>query len=212
MVLWSAWLPDVLPHVAGCPNVIVEHELKRSAQQFFQASRAWQVTLDPVAVTADMEEVTISTGDSSIDLVRVEKAWYDGVPLDVASADSLDGEFGDDWQSHTGTPNSIVQIEPSIVRLYPVPTADAVTGLKCRVSVKSSETATGVPDNMAVRFKDGIIAGAKARLMLYPNAAWSNPEMAVVYAGAFDSMTSNARLDAARSYGRGRIAARPRWC
>lgn len=215
VMAWSVFIPDVLPHVAGCPVALAKHEIKRAAQAFFQGSRAWQVTLPtPFAVAADQSEVTIATGSVEYDLVRVEKAWFDGRPLDVVTADVLDQSFGDDWQSHTGTPSLVVQNTPSVVRLYPVPTDAAATGIKCRVSVKPAETATGIPDDMYVRFKDAIITGAKSRLMLYPEktSPFADPKMGMALSSAFDVMVSNARLAAARAYGRGRIPSTPSWC
>lgn len=212
MALWSAWFPDVQPHVAECPIVIMEHELRRAAQAFFEGSRVWKVTLDPVPVVAGQKTVTIAPTDPEQDLVRIETAWYDGKPLPVYSADEMDASFDEDWQEHTGDPMAVTQMIPGVARLYPVPVSDAATGLKCRVSVRPSDTATGIPDELRVKYKEAIAAGAKARLMLYPNKPWSNVDLGVAMAAAFDAAIGKSNIDAARSLGRARIASRPKWC
>lgn len=212
MKLWSAWLPDLLPHVPGCPTVVAEHELRRAAQAFFQQTRAWQVILPAVAVAANQAEVDVTPTDTTLDLVRVQAAAYDGKPLGKQTAEDLDAEFSDDWTAHTGTPGDYIQLTPNVLRLYPVPTVAATTGVKVRAAVAPSHTSTGLPDDLADRFWDEMHAGAKARLMLYPGKPWTNTELAAVYGQAFTNMVATATAAAARAYGQARIPARVKWC
>lgn len=209
---WSYWHPDLRPHIPGCPSAVATHELRRAAQAFFKSSRAWQVTLPLVAVTANQSAVTIAFADPLVELVRVEQAWYDGQPMSMTTADDLDAANGSDWNLHTGTPYKLFQLTPGVLRLYPIPTAASTTGLKLRVSQRPSDTATGLDDEMAVKYRDDIHVGAKARLMLYPNKPWSNPSMAGVYASAFDAMVGMANFDAATSFNGARKRATPKWC
>jgi len=213
VALWSYWFPDLLTHVPGCPIPLAVFELRRAAQAFFKSARAWQVTQPLVPITAAQTSVTVALDSAEQELVRVEKAWLDGNSLAVQTLEGLDDSaLSDDWTLHTGTPTALVQLTPGVLTLYPVPTANALTGLKLRVSVRPSDASTGVPDEMAVKFRDEIHAGAKARLMMYPGRPWSNPEMALLNAGTFEAGVGAANLAAARSFGRGRIAGRPRWC
>ncbi|HEV6963891.1 MAG TPA: hypothetical protein VK305_00655, partial [Roseateles sp.] len=110
---WSTWLPDVRPHVAGCPDLLAEHELRRAAQEFFRRSRAWRVRRPGViAVSAGTSVLTLSTGDTTQDLVRVEALRYDGRALDPVTPELLDMKYGDAWEEHTGTPNKFLQETP----------------------------------------------------------------------------------------------------
>ncbi len=211
MKLWSSWLPDLLPHVPGCLNVVAEHELRRAAQVFFQKTRAWQINPVATPVSAGNPDVTVITGDDSVKLVRVESARLDGRPLTKETADNLDVSFTDDWHNHTGAPDSYVEFTPGVIRLYPIPLANSVTGLRMRLSVTPSETSLGLPDDIAARFQDEIHVGAKARLMVYPDAQWSNTTLAVGYAQAFSDMMDTTVAAVARSYGAARIPSRPKW-
>lgn len=210
MKAWSYWYPDVIPHVPDCPAPVVDNELLRAAQAFFTSTRAWQVILNPIAVTAGLSVITVPM-DATLSLVRVEAAWYDGQKVSLTTAAELDDQFNDDWRLHTGTPDRYLQLEAGVVMLYPVPVANATTGLKLRVAVQPSDTATGVPDEMAAKFWAQIEVGAKGRLMLYPNKPWTNVDLAAAFIQQFNGMVDTTRVSAARSYAGGRIPSRPHW-
>ena len=209
-VAWSTWLPDLMPHLPGCPNAVARHELLHAAQILLQRSRAWTVTLPDQPVVAAQETVDVDL--TGAELVRIERAWYDGVVVPPRLVNEIEEAFGSDWQEHTGTPTAIVQMSPQVVRLYPIPVADAATGLRLRAALRPTESATGIPGDLARRYWEQILAGAKARLMLMPGKPWTNPDMAGVQAGAFDAGVSRAGWDAATGFGRGRIRSRPKWC
>lgn len=209
MAIWSSWHPDILPHVPGCPVIVVNHELLRSAQEFFTRSRAWLVTDDPVTVVAEVEEIDLTPADTEQDLVRVEAVWFNGIPGSVKTVDEMDRDVTD-WQTATGSPSIIVQLSPDVARLYPIP-VDAVL-VKIRKSIRPSDTATGIPDALASAYRDDLAQGAKSRLMLHKDKPWTDETRAAVSAAKFSDSVSTANLDAARSFGKGRISARKKWC
>lgn len=209
MALWSSWLPDILPHVPGCPVIVVQHELMRAAQEFFTRSRAWLVTDSPVTVVATTEEISLSPTDAEQDLVRVEAVWFNGIPGKVKTVAEMDEDVTD-WQTATGTPSIIVQLSPDIARLHPIPTADVT--VKVRKSIRPSDSATGIPDDLASAYRNDLAQGAKSRIMLHKDKPWTDPSLAAVSQAQFNDATSSANLDAARSFGKGRISARKKWC
>ncbi len=212
MALWAEWFPDVVPQVPGCPQPIVEHEIRRASQAFFEGTRAWQGWLDPVPVLAGEQAVAIIADDAEQEVIRLESALFDGRPLAVYPAGEMDSMFGDDWTLHTGAPSAITMDGPTTVRLYPSPSSNSVTGLKCRVSVRPSEAATGIPDEYWRRYRGHISAGAKAGLMIHAGKPWSNPEMAAMFGAAFSASIADVCIKAAKAFGRGRIPSRPTWC
>lgn len=212
MKAWSYWLPDLMPHVPGCPQVLAEHELRRAAQAFFSQTMAWRVDETPRAVFAGDAELSVAPSDSEQELVRVDAIWYDGQKLEPVAPETLDQQYVDDWQDRTGTPTNFLQVMPGVARLYPVPLADAVVGLKLRLIVTPSDTATGLPDDLAIRYRDEIQVGAKSRLMLYPGKPWTNPELAAVYGQAFNGLVNQATAAAARAYVQARLPSRVNWC
>lgn len=210
MAIWSSWLPDIRPHVDQCPPPVIEHELKRAAQNFFSESRAWHEQQPSISVSAAVSDLTVVPTDSQQELVRVESAKWNGAPMRIKSASDMDNTYLDDWRSHTGTPNTLIQITPGVAWLYPIPTANGLLDL--RLSVRPSESATGIPDEMAVKYRDVLASGAKSRLMLYPGKPWSAPDLGLALSVAFRSGIDHASAEAARSFSRGRLASRPGWC
>lgn len=212
MVLWSAWIPDILPHVAGCPIPIVEHELRRAAQEFFERTRAWKVQLAAVPVTSGTQEVAITVADAAEQVpVWASEVWYDGLWIRLATTEDL---FARDrnWPTRTGVPSEYTQLTPGSLRLYPIPSANAVTGLTCLAAIKPADTATGIPDALRVKFRQAIASGAKSRLFAYPGKPWSSPEMAKMFRDDFDAEIDKATLAATRAFGRGRMPSSVTWC
>ncbi len=212
MKAWSYWMPDLMPHVPGCPQVLAEHELRRAAQAFFHQTMAWRVDETPRAVTAGTDEVSVAPTDAGLELVRVDAIWYDGKKLDPITPETLDAQYVDDWQAQVGTPTNFLQVVPGVIRLYPVPLVDAVTGLKLRLIVTPSDASTGLPDDMALKYRDEIHVGAKSRLMLYPGKPWTSPELAGVYGQAFNALVNQATASAARAFVQARLPSRVNWC
>lgn len=212
MKAWSYWFPDLLPQVPGCPNVLAVHELRRAAQDFCEKTMAWKVIETARAVTAGTETVAAAPADTGMELSEVERVSYDGKRLDPETLDSIEQNHGANWEAHTGTPFAYFQLTPGEIRLYPTPAEDAQTGIVFTLVVKPSDTATGLPDDLAIKYRNAIHTGAKARLMAMTGKPWSNPADAAVHAQEFDSMCGTGHTQAARSFGSARIASRPKWC
>lgn len=210
--LWSAWLPDLLPQLPSCPTVLVEHELRRAAQEFFGRTRTFKVMLDPIAVLAAQEIVTVVPDDAEQELVRAEHVWYDGKEIPALTADRLSQDYGDDWPTHTGVPCAYFEDAPGSVRLYPIPTDASVTGLTCRASVRPSETATGVPDEIGTAYRKEITSGAKYLLMMYADKPWTNFDLAAKHGGDFEGAIGKHHALAATGYGKSRVTSRKTWC
>ena len=187
MKTWSTWFPDLLPQLPGCPDPLIEHELLRACQTFFTRTRAWQVVQPLVAITANQTTLDIVPSDSTQDPVRIEAAWLDGQRLAVMTAGDMDKAFTDDWQLHTGSTSTIVQITPNTLMLYPIPVAASSTGLKLRLSVKPGDTATGIPDDMYSKYKDALTDGALSRLMLQADKKWTNDQKGMIKAASFEA-------------------------
>ncbi|MBI5255524.1 MAG: hypothetical protein HY855_03420 [Burkholderiales bacterium] len=209
---WSTFLPDVLPSVQGCPVLVAEQRLRRASQLFFEKSRAWSVRTALMAVAADQSDVTVTLPDSQTELVRVEAAWLDGRKLTPATARELDDSC-EDWTELVGTPSHVVQLTPGVVRLFRIPTAAATEGLRLRASVRPSETATGIPDDLAVKYRDALIKGAIGLLLMIPKRPWTDMELGQGMLTSFEADAAAAASSAnSRGHSTGRRAAAVNWC
>ena len=209
---WDSWLPDVLPHVAGCPDIVATHEIKRAAQQFFRLSRAWRAVLDPLTLNVGEPELRVLSDAAESEIVRIEKAALGFEPLDPLSLDDVAATFGPDWATQTGTPMAVTALTPLSVRLVPYPEAAVDADLMLTVSLMPSETASGIPDTLYTAYREQIATGAKSRLMLIKGQSWFDPKYGAAMGDVFAGDISSARIAAARATGRGRFSARPSFC
>lgn len=210
---WSTWLPDVQPHVPGCPVPLIEHEVKRAAQAFFAGSRAWRAESAAMPVAAGQSTVTMTAPVVDAEVVRVETVWLDGRKLESTTVRTLDDAFGDTWADRVGATEAAVLLTPGVLRLYPIPAAAAVSGVTATLSLQPAETATGLADDLAVAYRAAITAGARARILALPGKGWTNLDLALVYGQAFASMVDAANvLSSARGNSRARRSARVSWC
>lgn len=211
MKAWSYWFPDLLPLVPGVPNVLAKQELLRAAQAFFSATKSWKVIEVPRPVTAGTATIDATPLDAGMEMVEIRNVNYDGKDLELMSLDGVRAKYGEGWETRTGTPGTAVTITPAIYRLFPIPDQNATTGVVHTIVVSPSDTAAGVQDDLAVMFRDAILAGAAARLKLKTGMPWADPQGAAAYGAAFDSACGVGQAKAARGFSRARIAARPQW-
>lgn len=208
----STYLPDVLPHVPMCPSVVALHEVLRAAQDFFERSRVWKAMTAPVAVAAAQLVVDV-VGPANTDPARIEAAWLDGRRLYPQTVEALNDVAGPLWTSQGGATSHYVQMTPYQVQLYPLPSVAAAQGIIFNVAVMPSDTATTLPDDVADRYRDQIIMGAKARLMLRMGKPWSNPQMGAALMQQVDSDVAKFNASASlRGLSNARRPARISWC
>jgi hypothetical protein len=209
----TAYLPDVLPHVAMCPSVVATHELLRAAQDFFERSRVWKAMTAPVAVAASQSLVDVVSPAANTDPARIEAAWLDGRRLYPKTVEELNDVAGPLWTTQAGATAHYVQMTPYQVQLYPLPSVAAAQGIIFNFAVMPGEGTTTLPDDVADRYRDQIIMGAKARLMLYQNKPWSNPGMGGALMAQFEADVARFNASASvRGLSNARRAARIPWC
>jgi len=212
MATWASWLPDLMPHLPGCPRVLVIHELRRAAQKFFAESRAWKVIEGPFGVSTDDEFILLTPPESYQTIESVDTVWFDGRKLSPTSVEELDSSSGTNWRDHVGQPTHFLQMAPGELIVYPRPPVPATVGVKARMCVGLNDAAKGISDEMAALYRDAIVSGAKARLMAYTGKPWTNLDMAGVYGMVFAQGVSAASLSASRGHVGAPIRSRVRWC
>lgn len=208
MAEWSSWLPDVRRLLPQCPDPLILHAVKRAAQAFCMDTGAWRALLDPVAVASGASSVVLVPA-AGTEIVKTLNLWFDGQDLSKTTADDL---FKDDpkWIAAIGSPAAWFEEDPGTVRLYPLPESAATSGLAARVSLKPSESATGIGDVIASRYRNHVADKALSILMMDPGKSWTNLEQAAFRKSEFDSATAEIRtrlaLDSVR------VRSRPAWC
>lgn len=199
---WSAFYDYVLPELNGVPTNLVDIYLRKSAIEFCEETSVYVADHDPVSLIKGIAEYDLETPELETDIVMVKKAWVEHAPIDYISQDTLNQRMSY-WPSDEATrPTAFTQqIQTSII-VYPKPTESVRNGLKMKVVLRPSLTATGVVDWLGSKYVQEISDGTKSMLMGMENKPWSSPSGEAKYRAAYESSKTRATIEAQRSFTR----------
>ncbi len=189
---------------------MVEHATRRAAQEFFRRSSVWKEDVS-IALVADQPLYPIVTSTGTVPVLVVSASIADRDVDPTRRDEDMIGMFGPAWREVKGAPVDLLQTSPDSVRMFPMPAASGES-LIASVSVTPSDDATGIPDALAIRYRDAIAAGALARMMLSAKKPWSDDARGTMYLNKFEAGIGKAQSDRATGFGRGRAGSRLTWC
>ena len=171
---WSAFYPDVLVHVKGCPLPLVDHHLRAAAIDLCQRSRRFKVDMAAFNTVAGTPTYALAPG-AGMETVVILDASIDGMPVDPATRAELSSVV--DWATETGEPSKyLMDGDDETVRLWKTP--DAAYRVALTLAVKPAEASTGIEQWFADRYRRTIARGALAELLAIPKSPWTDMEMA----------------------------------
>lgn len=192
------------------PSFTVATHLRDAAAEFCRRTRCWRhVAEQDVAAPVILPPNTVWDGLPIIfgvypdepalavaAIAEIEKAWFDGVGLEPIAYPDLRPDdltaFG------AGAPRFITQIDERNVILAPQAAGRLRTSVFLRPSTTNPLVSPDfVPERIADRYGDALVSGAAARLLMIPNEAWSNPQIATAAQIRFDQQC-DANFAAAR--------------
>lgn len=189
MKTWSDFYPFVLPSAIGCPKPTADFFLKQAAIEFFTSSRAW---IDPLpAVSTVVGQASYSFGASAEQqVIGIDECRIDGGDaLDVGHDEEVDGD------TSTGTPSRIWTDDLLAYSLWRVPSV-ADQQVVNKVVLAPSQSATGVDDRLFALYANAIAHAALAQLLALPDKPWTNPQLALYFAGMGGAATNFAATQA----------------
>lgn len=193
-----ALIADLLPYVElDAPGASVP--LIRSAsinviKNFLTDSRLWVANIQPFNTEVGLQTYElVQTADTDIVGIRIVRV--NGLKLDPTTESDLDAEFYNDWQSMQGLPIQYFSRDGG-ARLSLFRTPSAVLPVQVKVELTISDTAETYPDFVNTKYRDGLIAGIKASLLVMPNVAWSNPNLALLNEAIYKAAKDKAAVDA----------------
>ena len=213
------FLNEVMPDVPSCPSAIVVNAIRNAAIEFCQKSLVWRQELDPVNVYQgqDVYDLDGMPGGSVIE--RILTLYYLGRKLTPQGMDALDAKRKlaavSKAASVSGNPTDLTYVPPVVteygqnsptqVVLYGMPDGNFIGGLVMNCVLMPARTSLGIDSSVTDRYLDGIVQGAKARLMLIPKKPWSDAALAAYHKGEAHKILSNAKAEAAQGFGRAPI-------
>ncbi|WP_022667916.1 hypothetical protein [Desulfospira joergensenii] len=159
------FLNTVRRDVPGCPNPLIKEEVLTAAIEFCR--RTW-------AYTDDINQ-PVFKGDETITVSLPEGTWIVGVNHYTYS--------NGDKVYEVDSSGNIITLEDPIPYDF---------DMVINVALKPLETVSSLPNFLFNDWFQTIAAGAKAKLMIMPGRAWSNPNLAVIHSDVFEDGVGDA--------------------
>ena len=106
------------------------------------------------------------------------------------------------------TPQSITQISPDKYIILPLPDAERVYQVRMFLALKPKKSASGMDEVVFDDLEEVIMHGALQHLLVLPNQAWSDRELAAYHAKQYTYQTAERRARANLGNNRGMMRAR----
>lgn len=200
-MLVDALYPFVLPEVIGCPEPLLAQQIMLTAHSFCTETGVWDEVQDPILTSAGIADYEIDA-PASAEMLRVRSVWLDGRELSPKQMRTpLVANFGTPSSYHAALARGQITLDAK---------PQAKQSLVVRAVYAPKLTGQALPDFLLLRYVLAIASGAKARLMLMPGQAWSNPALAQFHAAQYQGAVIDARIDMERDNLTGSLRVKPR--
>lgn len=195
MKTWADLADAVLDDVPGCSAALATKALRYAAQVLCEQTRAWRVTLPAQATTAGTDTYAFQL-PADADLVKLTGATIDGQDANLLLA-------GQDRDGNSG----ILALDVHNYRV--VPTPGGVYSVVLTVALAPADTAAGLDDTIATRYKRALVMGAKAELFGMKKQPFSDAAAATDERARFDDEIGRIRIAVARAFSGAPLRVRP---
>lgn len=190
---YSTFVKDVAPYVTNCPTPVITNALQHAGNEFFRRSLAYRVWLDAFDMTASQHEYVLTGFPTGTQLSHTLYVSCDGTALDAVTHEELNA-YDSQYPTTTSTrPAYYAFIKEPRLLVSPVPTETVASAFRVFVAVEPTLDATGVEAAFMDEYKDYLIGGALARILMIPDRHWTDPSAASVYRGKFVAGIEYAR-------------------
>ena len=190
MASFESLVKEVLPYAPGCPDSLIQTNIRSAAIELCEKSKAFTFDLDPITTISGEYEYEFDQ-PSGTEVHQILWATYDGNDLDPISPRSLELNYPD-WRDKTGTPT--VYLQKTAISFWLVPVPNTNKELLLNVALKPTRTTNNIDTEFSNTYRDGIIYGTIYRLLRIPAKQWTDPIAAADYFNLFQAEVSDAEL------------------
>ena len=193
-ISYESLLPSILPIVSGCPDTLVENNIRSAVIELCEKASVYQAELDPLTTVGNIYEYDLEP-PSGTTVQKILWITHQGKDLEPITSTLLEQRLPK-WRAGNGVPEYYVQQGSSLVWLAPIPTTTGVSSTIVRAVLKPTHTSTACDNDVMNDYRDTIINGALFRLLRIPNQAWTDLQIAGVYGQLFNEGVENAERKA----------------
>lgn len=191
MARYEDMLPEVRGIAYGAPDAVLLRALRKSAQELCKSSQCWRETLDDVYTETGVASYELAVPhETTVERIIWVRFGDQAVTRQVRPDDILN------LPDRTGEPRMFAQhAHEQALILWPTPGPDE-NGRVVTVYAALSPTLRSVeiPDGIFDEYQQGIVAAAKADLMLNSQGQqWHNPELGMVQQQIADAVFRRAK-------------------
>lgn len=199
MARHEVFYPMLLSEAPGCPRPALNLAINRAAAEFCQRSLAWQVRLEPIDVVAGTFQYDVEPPANSRLVTPMSVHLDDREILPFQDANSrrvLGQQPGDPTHYRVDVGWRTISLDPAPIRDG---TLDVLAAFAPQVDARN------LYDDLADRYYEAIVEGAKAIIKRMPNKPWSDPKGAADSYALFGMWCDHARAEAEAGFSPGNI-------
>jgi hypothetical protein len=185
MALYESLLPEIIPMVPGCPDTLIENNIRAAVIELCEKAAVLQAELDPVTTIAGIYEYDLEPPTDTV-VHKIMWVVHDGKEIEPISTNLLE-QRKQNWRDadNRGTPEYFVKTSQSLFWMVPVPNETKASSTILRVQLKPTQTSTTAHDELMSEYRDTIVNGALFRLLRLPSKDWTDFAGAQVYGSLF---------------------------
>lgn len=180
------FMPFVIPFAPSVPEPLAEQYLRLASISFCERARAWREVQDIEVVGDDFEQIPIP---AQAELFEIESVYYRSttdshwMKLKSTPYPEVDQTLFDSTVTDNSRPYIFSQIDQNSIFL--LPRAQGV--VRISAFFKPTPSADIVPDILYDKYASVIADGALMNILMVPEQPYTNPNLAALKAGIFNS-------------------------
>jgi len=193
-VTFESIIPEILPSVPECTDLIIIRAIRRAAEEFLSKSLLWRVDLEDHFIILGVPDVELEAPKSDLRIVQLKTIKIGSKLADVLQI------------ADAATPPNTTQTFCSLVdfgrtlRLTPVPVVAET--MKIRAVLSTTSKSTGLDSIVEQEIHEHLIDGALSRLYAMPGMPWANNTLAATHSAIFSAAIIEVRGLAENNNGR----------
>jgi hypothetical protein len=189
-ITYESLLPEILPMVPGCPDTLIENNIRAAVVELCDKASVYQAELDPVTTVSGLFEYDLEP-PSGTSVRKILWATHQGKDLEPTTTTLLEQRLPK-WREDSGVPEYFIQQNSATFILAPIPSVTIVGSTIVRAVLRPTHTSTSCDNDVMNDYRDTIINGALFRLLRIPNKDWSDMKGAAVYGELFSRGVDDA--------------------